>query len=158
MSYDENLKTAEKLGLNINERAEFGTDQLEGLVVNSNIALSKQLNTRAEKNSVLIEEVTHYKKNVGNITDLTKKINLKQELKARKSMVLEFLPINLIVDTVIDLKEEATPARIAEELEITEKRLIEALDVYSHIYNQYEYRNHTITFNPFMVIPNDETT
>ena len=76
-------------GMQIHEKHYLGNDSvpkenyLLGLTCGTHIALAKELETDAQKASVLAEELSHCLLTVGDITDQTNSDNRKQEQRAR---------------------------------------------------------------------------
>jgi Predicted Zn peptidase len=104
----------------------LGIDELRGLYVSGNIALSTKLETTREKTCVLAEELGHYHTTVGDILDLSKIDNLKQEYKARKWAWEYLLPVESILLAVsIGYKEVHS---MAEYLDVDESFLRERLE------------------------------
>lgn len=62
---------------------DLGEENLRGIYMNGNIALSDKMSSTIEKSCVLAEELGHHHTSVGNILDLSKTGNQKQERQAR---------------------------------------------------------------------------
>ena len=80
MLYEKLLIEANNEKINVYER-DIG--KLKGLYVDGNIALNLAIETYSEKACVLAEELGHYHTTVGDILDLSKAENRKQERRAR---------------------------------------------------------------------------
>ena len=61
----------------------FQTDRIKGLYCDGVIAVSKDIDTSAERTCVLAEELGHHLTAVGDILDQEKTLSRKQELKGR---------------------------------------------------------------------------
>ncbi|EEP53962.1 ImmA/IrrE family metallo-endopeptidase [Clostridium butyricum] len=93
--YEELLSKAEKLGIKIREH-DFGADNECGYYCDNKILINSRI-TENQKHGVLAEEIGHHFKTLGDITDQTETLNIKQERIARRKGY-EFLlqPIDLI--------------------------------------------------------------
>lgn len=80
MTYDELLAAADNLNLVVKEKPMRGYD---GRIKGNKIAIRKSIPTLKEKSCVLAEEIGHYYATAGDILDMNKTENKKQELKAR---------------------------------------------------------------------------
>ncbi|MDD3648474.1 MAG: hypothetical protein PHS44_08340, partial [Candidatus Dojkabacteria bacterium] len=76
----ENIHVYESFDLNGDNETQH---RIDGLYIDRNIALDKEVKTGKEKSCILAEELGHYYTTVGDITDQTKVENRKQELRAR---------------------------------------------------------------------------
>lgn len=104
-----------------------------GLYKNNRIALNKNtLNNISEKTCVLAEEIGHHYTSYGNILDLNKVENSKQEYKARLMAYNKLIGLKGIIDSFNAGCK--TISEIAEYLGITEKFLKEALECYKSKY------------------------
>lgn len=141
------------LGLYVIEDYDFQCSKLNGLINNSYIYLSDRLQTVEEKYCVLAEELAHFKRNVGDITNLSDTKNRKQEIKAHRFAIRNYLvPLEKLLDVIIDLKENANYFNIAQKLGITEEWLKETIYYYSVVNDgDMIYKEHIVTFNPFNV-------
>lgn len=149
-SYEELLDEAYKNGLVVFENYAFTeSPELKGLIVGNKIALSNTLTTEKERKCILAEEIAHSLLNTGNITDLNQSNNRRQEYKAHKKAITTILPLSDIINAVRSLGESANICTIANELDITEEFLREAIQIYSSIYPEFwEYGDLIITFYP----------
>ena len=131
---------------------EMHLTKAEGLLYKRIIAIEKSL-PDAQKVVVLDEELTHWKVNVGDITDQRKVANRKQERRARKRVYHRFASPH----TLIQLYRLG--ARSVEDfcdrLGITEEFLAEALAYYDEAYGQKTIGRYRISFRPFNIIEED---
>lgn len=127
---------------------------LKGIYIESGVGdmilLNKDLETDRERKCILVEEVGHLKKTVGDITDQTKLENQQQELRARQWGYERLVPLSAIV--------QAYHARvkgryeIAEYLDVTEEFLQASIDRYRSKYGLYTtWENYIIYFDPLGV-------
>jgi len=142
MNYENLLIEAENNGTIVKEADLISKD---GLCKGNRIAINKKLITDAEKRCVLIEELGHYYKTVGDITDQTKVENRKQEIIARRWGYERLIGIVDLVNAhnhgCINRYE------VAEFLNVTEEFLDEALEYYKCKYPCYcEIDNYYIIF------------
>lgn len=141
---DEKIRVIESYDLNGNG---FQAERLDGLYIEGNVALDKDLNTTVEKACVLAEELGHYYTTYGNIINQTLPDNRKQEYKAR----LRGYDMKIGLTGVIQAYEQGchTSYDMAEYLEVTEKYLLAALNCYQNKYGSYVcLDNYVITFMP----------
>lgn len=110
----------------------LGESDLKGIYMDGNIALNTTLETITEKACVLAEEIGHHHTTVGNITDLTKEENRKQERQARLWAYNERIGLSGLISAF----EHKCKSRydIAEYLEVTEEFLQECIDCYREKY------------------------
>lgn len=119
LTYDELLIEAENSGLKINEKPlQYG---FKGLYKNKKIIINRKLETTAEKNCILAEELGHHCTSSGNTLDQTniKNIkNVKQEKRAHNWVYEKLVGIIDLINAFekgIRNKEE-----LAEYLNVTE--------------------------------------
>lgn len=123
-----------------------------GLCDDKTVALNTNLlDTTAEKRCTLSEEIWHADVTVGNITDTKNINNLKQERFARKCSFKDLVPLDKIVQALInsclDLKD------ICEYLHITEEYFCEAITYYKQTYGiYYKCKDYTLFFEPLSVV------
>lgn len=118
-------------GINIYDY-DLGEENLKGLYMNGNIALSDKIDTMTEKCCVLAEELGHHHTSVGNILNLSQSNNRKQERQARlwaynKQIGLDGL-IRAYENNCRSLHE------VAEFLDVTGEFLEEAIGCYREKY------------------------
>lgn len=146
--YEDLLETARNEDLTVFENVNF-KKKIKGLIVNDKIGLSDDLKTISEKKCVLAEEIAHHFINTGDILGLNDSYNSYQEIKAHRYASDMILSVEVVINTIIDLREDATIANVAERLEVTEQFLEESLELYSKRFNGViEYGNYFIYFSP----------
>ncbi|MNW49936.1 hypothetical protein D3C74_273710 [compost metagenome] len=127
---------------------------LKGIYIESSVGdmilLNQNLETDRERKCILVEELGHHYKTVGDITDQTKLVNQQQELRARQWGYERLVPLSAIV--------QAFHARIkgryelAEYLDVTEEFLQACIDRYQSKYGILTtWENYIIRFDPLGV-------
>lgn len=148
MNYENLLIEAEKAGAIVKE-VELRTS--DGFCKGNKIAINKKLKTAAERACILSEELGHFKKTIGDITDQSKLSNRKQELIARRwghSRLVGMLDLIKAYDHGCMNRYE-----IAEYLNVTESFLEEALEYYRQKYGMYySIDKYIIYFEPSLGI------
>lgn len=152
-NYKELKEYANSLGLTVIEDYDFKCSELSGLINGEYIYLSSKLDTVEEKFCILAEEISHYLISYGKMTDLRDTSSRKQETRAHRFATKKFLvTFEKLVDTIIELKEDASYFNIAKKLGITEQWLKETIYFYSEVHHEpLIYKEHIITFTPFNV-------
>lgn len=142
--YEELLNTAHLKGITVYE-LDLGVDIPCGKCVANSIIINSRI-SEDEKFCVLVEELGHHHKTIGNITDQKKTENRKQELIARKWAYEKFVGI---VDLVNAYDHGCqNKYEIAKYLNVTEKFLLEALEYYRCKYtNGYKIDTYWIDFS-----------
>jgi Zn-dependent peptidase ImmA (M78 family) len=147
MTYEKLLQIAEHEEIEVIEFDFLGN--LKGLYEDNYIGIRKNLNN-TEKKCVLSEELGHFYKTAGNITDLKSVCNRKQEAKARKYAFEKLIPLKNLIDASFNGCNNLF--ELAEYLEVTENFLIDTLEHYQRKYGLYaELDNYCIYFNPLTV-------
>lgn len=145
--YEKLLDEAENDDMKVIENYDFTGTRLKGLYCDSNIALSNELNTETEKRCTLAEEIGHHYTTVGNILDLNKTGNRKQEQQARTWAYNKLIGLMGIVNSYKSGCRNAT--EMAEYLNVTEDFLSEAIERYRSKYGTYTtIDNYVIFFEP----------
>ncbi len=144
MNYNSLLEEAVSLNITVKEIDLTGTD---GLIYDNRIAISKRLDTDAERCCVLAEELGHYYKTVGDITDQTKVENRKQEKIARNWGYEKLVGIvDLINAYNLGIRNKHD---LAEHLNVTEQYLEESIQHCKEKYGlYYEIDNYVVYFDP----------
>lgn len=125
MDYDTLLTESDKIGLTVKEKPlKYNNGRIKG----NRIAIRKDIRTQTEKSCVLAEELGHYHTTYGDILDLDIIQNRKQEFRAR--MWGYNLKIGLLGIVRAYKKGCRNLAEMAEELDVTEEYLLEALRAY----------------------------
>lgn len=153
-TYDELLRYAQDNNIVIDDMASLKNNErgyhvsIENLGV---ILINKYVDTFTERKCILAEELGHYFKTVGNITDQTKIENRKQERVARKWGYDRLIPLHKLAEAIdypCQNKNE-----LAEYLGITVEYLEEALHYYKERYGLYcKFNEYTIYFEPLSIM------
>lgn len=135
-NYEKQLQSAVDNNIQVIESYDMGNDPdhppIEGLYVDGCVALSSDLQTTAQKNSVLAEELAHHDLTVGDILDQRDPANRRQEQKARTlayDRLIGFSGLSRAFNAGCENRYE-----VAEYLEVTESFLQEAIERYKEIY------------------------
>ena len=114
--------------------------------INGNNILIKSDLTENEKTCILAEELGHYYTSSGNILDQSNINNRKQEKVARKWAVNKLFNIDMLIEACKQGYE--TLYDMAEYFNVTEKFLLEAIEVFKQKYGScYKSNNYTILLN-----------
>ncbi|PRR77646.1 hypothetical protein CLLI_22100 [Clostridium liquoris] len=143
--YESLLVEAEKHKIKIKE-IDFGDCEECGYYSNNKVLINRNLLDK-QKHVILAEELGHYNKTVGNITNQNKIENVKQEKKARNWGYEKLVGI---IDIVNAYNSGArNRCELAEYLEVTEEFLEEAIQHYREKYGAYfEIDNYIVMFEP----------
>ncbi|MGL4571823.1 MAG: ImmA/IrrE family metallo-endopeptidase [Clostridium sp.] len=122
----------------------------DGRCVGNKIAINKNLTTK-EKACVLAEELGHFHKTVGDITDQKKIENRKQELIARRWSYKRTVGI---LDIIKAFENGCTTYYdVAEYLNVPQKFLIEVIDYYKLKHGEsFQIDNYIIYFIPRLAV------
>lgn len=149
--YEREVAKAESQGLTVVDGYDFGSD-LRGVVVGTVIVISDRIKTDRERLCVLWEELAHFQLNGGDILDQQIPNSRHQEHKAHVRMVRENLPLERIVETVASLGVDTNLYEVAEALEVSERFLREALEIYHAEYGaSTRVGGYLVSFTPFNV-------
>ena len=124
--------------------------KIRGLCVNGTILINRNIETTAERECVIAEEVGHYHLNYGDILDQRDTSKRKQELKAKRWAYSRLIPLTKLIDAY----NKGVQARfeLAEFLCVTEEFLAEALEYFRIKYGFYhDLNSYTIYFDPLYV-------
>lgn len=125
MDYDTLLTESDKIGLTVKEKPlKYNNGRIKG----NRIAIRQDISTQTEKSCVLAEELGHYHTTYGDILDLDNVQNRKQEFRARMWGYDRLIGLKGIIQTY--KRGCRNPAEMAEELDVTEEYLLEALNAY----------------------------
>lgn len=149
-TYDELLEIAYRKGLRVFENQPL-VYPFRGFIYFNKILLREGL-TELEKRAVLTEEILHYDRDSGNITK-----NWRIELRTHRRLIEKYVPLQDLIDVIIDNKEYGTPEVNAESLEIPVWLYQEAVEYYSILpFRDIEYRGCIVKFNPIHVYSIEE--
>lgn len=147
------MDLAQSLGLNVFENVPL-VGNVRGMIYIRTIALSDKLKTEDDKRVVLAEEITHYQKNTGNITDLN--IHIHEELIAHKAMI-EQIDLFEVLDAIIENGEYANSYNTSKTLGLPEWFFKELYQFYSKLpVKPFIYRHCRVYFNPLRLEPIEE--
>ena len=148
MRYDSLLNEANKY-LYIYEK-QLDTN-IKGLQAENVIWINKNIPTRTEKLSILVEELGHYHTSYGNILDQSDIRNRKQELRARQWGYEKIFPLEAIIQAhKAGIKNKY---ELAEFIGVTEEFIEEALKRYIEKFGvSVHYKEFTICFEPLGVV------
>lgn len=150
-TFEELQDEACKDGIEVIENYLFTSNRIEGLYMDSTIALSKSLTTCAEKSCVLAEELGHHETANGNILDQSTVENRKQEMRGRIIAYNRLVGLRGIIDAYINHCEGISDA--AEYLGVTEEFLVDTITYYKNKYGIYTtIDNYTIIFEPAIAV------
>lgn len=125
MTYEELLIQSDSKDIQVKE---IPLREDDGRINGNRIGIRKDIPTQAEKSCVLAEELGHYHTTYGDILDLDNVQNRKQELRARMWGYDRLIGLKGIIQTY--KRGCRNPAEMAEELDVTEEYLLEALNAY----------------------------
>ena len=129
----------------------FQTDRIKGLYADGVIAMSKDIDTNAERACVLAEELGHHLTASGGIIDQTDTSSRKQELKGRIWAYNRLIGLTGIINAY--RAGCRNRYEISQNLEVTENMLQEAIDYYRGRYGLFtQLDNYVIYFEPLGVM------
>ncbi len=122
----------------------------KGLYADNTIGIKRSMTT-IEKRCTLGEEIGHHDETVGDITDLTKVENRKQERRARGKGYLYTISPDDIVDAL--LHPCASENELLDYLKVTPNHFIDAINYYKEKYGlYYRCKDYTLYFEPLYVL------
>ncbi|BDU82543.1 hypothetical protein [Clostridium perfringens] len=143
MSYEELLREADKLGIIVKE---LDLKTRKGRCCGNKIAIDKKLSIK-EKAGVLAEELGHFHKTVGDISNQKEIANRKQELIARRWGYEKSVGIIGLINAFNKNCRDAY--EIADFLGVTKEYLDESIDYFRCKYGaRYEIDEYIIYFIP----------
>ena len=153
MKYEFLLKEAASENIYIIENAGFKSEA-DALINGNVIGINRKIRDKRNRTCLLAEELGHYHTTVGNILNISKTINRKQELQARLWAYDRLVGLKGIIESYKEGCQDLY--EMAEYLEVTENFLKDALDTYRSKYGEYvKYEDYIITFIPVLdVKPN----
>ena len=110
----------------------FTSDRIKGLYADGTIALNNKIETSNEKTCILAEELGHFHTTTGDILDQSSYSNRKQEFQARLWAYNKLIGLRGIIDSYCSGCRNTY--EMAENLNVTEEFLLEALDCYKNKY------------------------
>ena len=129
----------------------FQTNSIKGLYCDGVIAVSKDIDTCAERTCVLAEELGHHLTASGDILDQKDISNRKQELKGRIWAYNRLIGLTGIINAY--RAGCRNRYEIAQNLEVTEEMLQDAIDYYREKYGLcVQVDNYAIYFDPLGVM------
>lgn len=147
--YEKLLMRAEKLGIKIKE-IDLGVDDECGYYCNNKILINNSLNEK-QKHAVLVEELGHYHKTVGDITDQSKVENRKQELIARRWGYERTVSLVGLIEAFE--YGARNPFETSEFLGVTEKYLHDCIESYKRKYGlMHQIEQYILYFEPTFYI------
>nr|WP_303098137.1 hypothetical protein [Roseburia inulinivorans] len=150
-TFEELQDEACKDGIEVIENYPFTSDRIEGLYVDSTIALSKGLTTCAEKSCVLAEELGHHYTASGDIIDQSTAENRKQELRGRIWAYNKQIGLSGLLSAYKHHCQNEH--EVADFLGVTDIFLKDALVYYKNKYGQYtQLDNYIIFFEPAVAV------
>ncbi|SFC99412.1 ImmA/IrrE family metallo-endopeptidase [Clostridium uliginosum] len=143
------LQETERYNISVKEKNL--QSKAKGLCKGNKIAINNKLKTISEKSCVLAEELGHYHRTVGNITDQTNIKNRKQEIKARRWGYEKLVGLVNIINAFE--YGAHTLFEMTEYLEVTEEFLNNSLNYYRKKYGiSCEIDSYIIYFEPNLSI------
>lgn len=147
-SYEMLLDEAYRLGLIVKE---IDLITRKGRCVGNRIAIDKKIKTNHEKACILKEEIAHYLKTVGDISNQSDLNNRKQELIARKFTYQKFVSPEKIINGI--LAGASDTHDLSDLLQVPHNFLIESIEYYKNKYGIYYVgQTHLLTFEPLNII------
>ena len=141
-TYEMLLDEAYQLGLIVKE---INLRTRKGRCVGNRIAIDKKIETAHEKACILREEIAHYLKTVGDISNQNIINNRKQENIARAEVIQNCCNPDMIINAVKNNLFHKYD--IVDYLNITEELFDEAVEYYSRKIPQYTKDSITLYFN-----------
>lgn len=156
-SYEQLQQLVNDYGIRLEENLYLGNDHVQpenyllGISKRGRIGLAKELETDAERLCVLGEEFSHCLLTTGDITDLSKTENMKQELQARNFAYDLLVGIDGIADCIRNGCQNYYEA--AEFLNVTENFLRSAVKHYHDKYGcRIEADTYDLYFEPALLL------
>lgn len=148
--YERNLQAAHDEGLDVKEK--ILKSDADALINGNRVALNKRkLTTTKEKNCKLAEERGHYHTAAGDILDISKTENRKQELKGRLWAYNKLIGLTGLIRAFEHRCYNSADA--AEFLEVTEEFFLEAIECYRRRYGVcVNVDNYIIFFDPRLAV------
>lgn len=149
--YEELLDNATKDNVTVIENYPFESNRFKGLYCDGVIALSKSIETDAEKACILAEELGHHYTADGNIVDQSSVANRKQEMHGRLVAYNRLVGLRGIVDAYLHHCQSLFET--AEYLGVTEEFLNDCIACYKSKYGICtQIDNYVIIFEPNIAV------
>lgn len=129
----------------------LGENDLKGIYIDGNIAISTSVDNNVEKTCILAEELGHHHTTVGNILDMSDSGNRKQERQARLWGYNKLIGLSGLIKAF----ESGCQDRfeVAEYLGVTDEYLCECLDAYRDKYGiGTTVDNYYVMFIPHLAV------
>jgi Zn-dependent peptidase ImmA (M78 family) len=130
--------------------------RIKGFYGNDTIVIDKDIPTTKEKMCILAEELGHHYTSTGDISNLSKMSNRKQEQRARRWAVDKLID----VEDIIEAYNAGVQGRdeLADYLNVTEEFIELALQYFQSLHGQtYKTEKYFINFNPLLIVRNFDT-
>ncbi len=148
MTYEQLLMHSDEVGLIVKEKP---LKYNNGRIMGKRIAIRQNIETQKEKSCVLAEELGHHYTSAGNILDLKKSENIKQERRARMWAYNKQIGLHGIITAY--RRGCRSVHEMADYLDVTEEFLQDALEAYRLKYGHYvNVDNYTIYFEPYLTV------
>lgn len=148
MTYEELLIQSDSKNIQVKE---IPLREDDGRIYENRIGIRKDIPTQAEKSCVLAEELGHYHTTYGDILDLDNVQNRKQELRARMWGYDRLIGLTGIIQAYKTGCRNL--AEMAEELDVTEEYLLDALKAYRSKYGTCTTADgYVIYFEPALAV------
>lgn len=149
--YEKLLDNATKDNVTVIENYPFESNRFKGLYCDGVVALSKSIETDAEKACILAEELGHHYTAVGDILDQSTIENRKQEMRGRIVAYNKLVGLRGIVDAYLHHCQSLFET--AEYLGVTEEFLNDCIDYYKSKYGICtQIDNYVIMFEPNIAV------
>ena len=147
--YEKLLDEVHQLGIKVLE-VDVSTNKEYGLYLGNIIIINSNM-TDAQKYCVLAEELGHHITTYGDITDLTKSENRKEEFKARKVACEKLITPECIIKAILSGANSLYD--LSEMLDVTESFMIDTIKYYKSKYGvYYTGKSHLLIFSPLHVV------
>lgn len=150
MEYEKLVDLAIDAGATVFE-GELPSSCLKGICINDCIIIDKDIETNAERTSILAEELSHFEVNRGNLLHQDEPNAFKQEKLAHRVAYEKMVPI----DSIIEAFELCFQSReeFADHLNVTEQFLEEAVQHYIDRYGPFKvHGEYVVYFEPLGVM------
>lgn len=134
MTYEDLLEECTSLGIKVKET---NLKSSGGRCHGNKIAINKKIQTNAQKNCILSEELGHYHRTIGNILNENDINNRKQEIIARRWGYEKLCGLDKIADAI--LKGAKNKYEIAEYLNVTDEFFQKSIEYLSLKYGDNAY-------------------